>query len=175
MDPEEEESLYANDETRNIINVTELLKTHSLEELLKENKKEIKEKEIQNEWFHGRIARDAAEEILKKGSIALSEIQLQNIRDTCHYGALKYSLFSLGLFHWIFGLFPYLLWLQLKPQRFNINITCCQCYALLVNVWLLFVNRFNGLSIYYYYYYFFFFAKDNLMVFQIWWRNLLPL
>ena len=71
MDPDEEESVYANDETRDLINVGELLKTHSLEELLKENKKEVKEKEIQNEWFHGRIARDAAEEILKKGSYSM--------------------------------------------------------------------------------------------------------
>ena len=68
MDPEEDETVYANDETRDLINVSELLKTHSLEELLQENRKEIKEKEIQNEWFHGRIARDAAEEILKKGA-----------------------------------------------------------------------------------------------------------
>ena len=68
MEPEDEEIVYANDETREIINVSELLKTHSLADLLKENKKEIKDKEIQNEWFHGRIARDAAEEILKKGT-----------------------------------------------------------------------------------------------------------
>lgn len=69
MDPDEEESVYANDETRDIINVSELLKSHQLEELLKENRKEIKDKEIQNEWYHGRIARDAAEEILKKGFV----------------------------------------------------------------------------------------------------------
>ena len=68
MDPDEDETVYANDEIRDLINVSELLKTNSLEDLLKENRKEIKEKEIQNEWFHGRIARDAAEEILKKGA-----------------------------------------------------------------------------------------------------------
>ena len=80
MDPEDEETVYANDETRELINVSELLKTHTLEKLLLENGKEIKEKEIQNEWFHGRIARDAAEEILKKGvKIYCSRVQLQEL------------------------------------------------------------------------------------------------
>lgn len=101
MDPDEEESVYANDETRDLINVGELLKTHSLEELLKENKKEVKEKEIQNEWFHGRIARDAAEEILKKGLVKFGNIDgLFLVRESSYSSSsFVLSLVSKGIFY----------------------------------------------------------------------------
>lgn len=69
VDDEEYNSIYENEETQDLINVRELLKSKSLEELLKEDREKIKTKEKEKQWYHGRITRDVAEDIIKKGFV----------------------------------------------------------------------------------------------------------
>lgn len=71
VDDEEYNSIYENEETQDLINVRELLKSKTLEELLKEDREKIKTKEKEKQWYHGRITRDVAEDIIKKGFVLL--------------------------------------------------------------------------------------------------------
>jgi predicted Holliday junction resolvase-like endonuclease len=84
-DDEHGDSIYANDLTSELLNVQELLKSKSLEELLKEDRDNIKEKEKEKQWYHGRIARDVAEEILKKGKHVYLSVGTFFSRDFPHY------------------------------------------------------------------------------------------
>lgn len=68
LEDEEYDSIYENQRSQDHINVRELLKSKSLEELLKEDREHIKEREKEKQWYHGRITRDVAEDILRKGT-----------------------------------------------------------------------------------------------------------
>jgi len=67
IDDEEHDSIYENEETQDLINVRELLKSKSLKELLKEDREKIKVKEKKKQWYHGKITRDVAEDVINKG------------------------------------------------------------------------------------------------------------
>ncbi|KAH3721991.1 hypothetical protein DPMN_064940 [Dreissena polymorpha] len=66
-DDEKCDSIYANEETAELMNVSFRLESNSLEDLLKEDQEKIKEREGDKQWYHGRITRDVAEDILRKG------------------------------------------------------------------------------------------------------------
>ncbi|XP_060579387.1 tyrosine-protein kinase HTK16-like, partial [Ruditapes philippinarum] len=99
-DDEHGDSIYANDLTSELLNVQELLKSKSLEELLKEDRDNIKEKEKEKQWYHGRIARDVAEEILKKGLLKHGHLDgLFLVRESSFSSSsFVLSLYSKGIF-----------------------------------------------------------------------------
>jgi len=68
-DDEKSDSIYANEETTELINVKESLTTRTLDELLLEDREKVKAKEAEKQWYHGCITRDVAEDILKKGTV----------------------------------------------------------------------------------------------------------
>lgn len=94
------DSIYANDLTSELFNVKELLKTKSLEELLKEDRDNIREKEKETQWYHGRIARDVAEDILRKGLVKYGNIDgLFLVRESSFSSSsFVLSLYSKGIF-----------------------------------------------------------------------------
>ena len=52
-DDDQEDSIYANKETEELINVSELLKNKSIDQLLKEDRDLIKHKELHLQWYQG--------------------------------------------------------------------------------------------------------------------------
>ena len=78
-DDEKCDSIYANEETAELMNVSFRLESNSLEDLLKEDQEKIKEREGDKQWYHGRITRDVAEDILRKGKFCKCNFTQFNI------------------------------------------------------------------------------------------------
>ncbi|XP_045201645.2 tyrosine-protein kinase HTK16-like [Mercenaria mercenaria] len=99
-DDENGDSIYANDLTSELLNVQELLKNNSLDELLKIDRDNIREKEKEKQWYHGRIARDVAEDILKKGLVKHGNMDgLFLVRESSFSSSsFVLSLYSKGIF-----------------------------------------------------------------------------
>ncbi|KAK3603679.1 hypothetical protein CHS0354_023276 [Potamilus streckersoni] len=71
---QEEEEVYMNRETEELVKVSQLLKTQNVDELLKADRKEIKETERGISWYHEILPRDAAEDLLKQGLVKFGNI-----------------------------------------------------------------------------------------------------
>jgi hypothetical protein len=63
---EDENSIYANDEILTQANVSELLRSHSLEELLIQDADRVKKADEAVSWFHGKISRGTSECLLRE-------------------------------------------------------------------------------------------------------------
>ncbi|KAL4220114.1 hypothetical protein ACF0H5_020525 [Mactra antiquata] len=72
-DDDADSSIYANDSSSNL-RITQLLKTKPLIDLLKEDKENCKQKDSEKLWYHGRITRDVAEDVLKRGLVRQNSI-----------------------------------------------------------------------------------------------------
>lgn len=64
---EDYDSIYANEDIEHLINVGELLKTKSLDELLKNDQSKTQEIDTKVNWYHGKISRESSESLLKEG------------------------------------------------------------------------------------------------------------
>ena len=69
MASDEEDLLYANDEFSSMANISETLQTASLERLLADDKAEAEKADEMLRWYHGKISREAAEKLLKEGTV----------------------------------------------------------------------------------------------------------
>ncbi|WAR28793.1 HTK16-like protein [Mya arenaria] len=110
-DDDQFDSIYANEETTELINVKERLQSYSLEELLKEDREKVKEKEKEKQYYHGRITRDVAEDILKKelGKVGNKDGLFLVRESSFSCSSFVLSLYSKGVFY-----------------HFQINMKCCK-------------------------------------------------
>ena len=76
MASDEEDLLYANDEFASMASVSQTLQTTSLEHLLADDKAEAEKADEMLRWYHGKISREAAEKLLKEGTVFLSADEL---------------------------------------------------------------------------------------------------
>ncbi|XP_052783890.1 tyrosine-protein kinase HTK16-like isoform X2 [Mya arenaria] len=100
-DDDQFDSIYANEETTELINVKERLQSYSLEELLKEDREKVKEKEKEKQYYHGRITRDVAEDILKKelGKVGNKDGLFLVRESSFSCSSFVLSLYSKGVFY----------------------------------------------------------------------------
>ncbi|KAJ8310251.1 hypothetical protein KUTeg_012116 [Tegillarca granosa] len=82
-DNDEFDSIYANEDIEHLINVGELLKTKSLDELLKNDQWRTQEIDSKINWYHGKISRESSESLLKEGLAKLGTVDgLFLVRDS---------------------------------------------------------------------------------------------
>lgn len=77
-DDDQCDSIYANDSTSDLLNIAELLKTKPLTDLLKEDKDKCKVRDREKLWYHGRITRDVAEDVLRRGNVYYDKFCVRN-------------------------------------------------------------------------------------------------
>ena len=71
---DEEDFLYANDESASVTSISQMLQTTSLEYLLADDKAETEKSDEMLRWYHGKISREAAEKLLKEGTVVQTDI-----------------------------------------------------------------------------------------------------
>lgn len=116
FDDDRNDSIYANKETEELINVNELLKNRTIDELLKEDRDAIKHKESHLQWYHGRIAREAAEDVLRNGLA-----QLDNVEGLFLVRESSFSSTSFVLSLTCKGTFFHFQIHEVKPSHFSID------------------------------------------------------
>lgn len=64
---EEADTIYANDDITKVANISKLLQTRNIDQILEQDKTEIERLDENVQWYHKKIPRDTAEQLLKEG------------------------------------------------------------------------------------------------------------
>ncbi|CAG2220521.1 SHARK [Mytilus edulis] len=64
---EENDTIYANEDITKVANISKLLQNFHIDKLLENDKKEIERLDENVKWYHKKIPRDTAEQLLKEG------------------------------------------------------------------------------------------------------------
>lgn len=65
---EENDTIYANEDITKVANISKLLQNFHIDKLLENDKKEIERLDENVKWYHKKIPRDTAEQLLKEGN-----------------------------------------------------------------------------------------------------------
>lgn len=65
---EENDTIYANEDITKVANISKLLQNLHIDKLLEHDKKEIERLDENVKWYHKKIPRDTAEQLLKEGN-----------------------------------------------------------------------------------------------------------
>ena len=68
---EEADTIYANDDITKVANISKLLQTRNIDQILEQDKTEIERLDENVQWYHKKIPRDTAEQLLKEGTYIL--------------------------------------------------------------------------------------------------------
>ena len=68
---EEADSIYANDDITKVANISKLLQTRNIDQILAQDKTEIDRLDENVKWYHKKIPRDTAEQLLIEGTYIL--------------------------------------------------------------------------------------------------------
>lgn len=79
---EENDFIYANDDITKVANISKLLQSQKLDQILEHDKTEIDRLDHSVKWYHKKIPRDTAEQLLKEGLIQGNVDGLFLIRDS---------------------------------------------------------------------------------------------